>query len=295
MREKRKKRKGRFRLPYMRLRYQMLLYCFAAAAGGAAMVCSQRAEISMAFKIAVYSIAFLSLTLAVLYLIQYFFKDVNHLADGVKKKHPVLEYLSGNYRERTFLFTVPGLILNGLFALFNGYIGVQKLSAWYISLAVYYGLLCTMRFRFLSFAYFNRKKAYDKSRERRIFSQCGVILIIMSIALCGMVILIVQKGNGKSYPEYLTYAIAMYTFIKMGTATANMIKARRFHSLQVIGIRNIGYADALVSVLSLQTAMFSAFDEKSRPFHTTMNEITGAVVCAVVVTLGITMVRGNRK
>lgn len=279
MQKKKGKRESRFRLPYMRLRYQMLLYLFAVLAGGCAIVCSQKPTLPVFLRAAVSGIAFASLFLAVLYLFQYFFKDVNRLADRVIKKHPILDYLSGNYRERTFLFAIPGLLLSGLFALFNGLVGIQKLSAWYISLAVYYMLLCMMRFRFLHFECECWKKQCDEKKECRIFSQCGYILIVMSIALCGMVILIVHKGNGKSYPVYFTYAIAIYTFAKMAAATSNMIKARHFQSLQVIGIRNIGYADALVSVLSLQTAMFSAFDDKNMALRMTMNGITGTIEC----------------
>lgn len=293
--KKKEKHKNKFRLPYLKLRYQILIYVFAIFVGGGAIVCNQISSIPVFFRTAISGIAFISLFLAILYLFQYFFKDVNRLVDKVIRRHPILDYLSDNYREQTFLFAMPGLIISGLFALFNGFVGIEKFSAWYISLAVYYGLLCVMRFRFVYFEFLYRKKMCDEKKERQIFSQCGYILIIMSIALCGLVILIVHKGNGRSYPVYITYAIAVYTFMKMAAATGNMIKARRFKSLPVIGMRNIGYADALVSVLSLQTAMFAAFDDKNTSLRMTMNGITGTVVCVVVVILGITMVYGSRK
>lgn len=81
------------------------------------------------------------------------------------------------------------------------------------------------------------------------------------------------------------------TFAKMIMATINMVKARKYKSSQIMGGRNIGYADALVSILSLQTAMFAMFDQGDMTLRTRMNGITGACVCLMVIIMGATMVR----
>lgn len=57
-------------------------------------------------------------------------------------------------------------------------------------------------------------------------------------------------------------------------ATINMVKARKYKSPQIMGVQNIGYADALVSILSLQTAMFAMFDQGDMTLRTRMNGIT---------------------
>jgi len=52
-------------------------------------------------------------------------------------------------------------------------------------------------------------------------------------------------------------------------------------------IRKIGYMDACVSILTLQTAMFATFGNHQRELEKMMNGITGAAVCLIVLGMGI--------
>jgi len=61
------------------------------------------------------------------------------------------------------------------------------------------------------------------------------------------------------------------------------------NSLLLRMIRNIGYADALVSLVSLQTAMFVSFGDGTDT--RTMNLLTGGVVCLMILLMGIYMIR----
>ena len=55
--------------------------------------------------------------------------------------------------------------------------------------------------------------------------------------------------------------------------------------------KNINLADAMVSILALQTAMFHEFGTGMGDFNIgTMNAITGAVVCALTAAIGIFMI-----
>ncbi|MDE5548894.1 MAG: hypothetical protein K2J13_01435, partial [Clostridia bacterium] len=66
--------------------------------------------------------------------------------------------------------------------------------------------------------------------------------------------------------------------------------------MTVQAIRNINLADAIVSMLALQTAMMNSFGEgDQRGFEMTMNAVTGAVVCLVIFTLGIYMVVKSKR
>ena len=57
-------------------------------------------------------------------------------------------------------------------------------------------------------------------------------------------------------------------------AVVNMVKVRKTKSPILITIRNIGAADALVSMLTLQAAMFASFQDKN---SLNTNQINGAV------------------
>ena len=59
----------------------------------------------------------------------------------------------------------------------------------------------------------------------------------------------------------------------------------------MLTIRNIGVADALVSVLPLQSPLLVSFQNKSNLNSTQMNAITGMAVCILISILGISIIR----
>ena len=77
-------------------------------------------------------------------------------------------------------------------------------------------------------------------------------------------------------------------FITM--AVVNMVKVRKTKSPILITIRNIGAADALVSMLTLQAALFASFQDKNSLNTNQMNAITGLSVCILISILGISMI-----
>ena len=214
---------------------------------------------------------------------------------------------------RTVLFTVPGMGLNLIYAIFNGIIGVTNHSAWCGSLAAYYMLLCVMRFLSVSYA----RKVYDgkliwkrkhteKNNSRKnkdsleakswsVHRNCGIMLSVSSIALGGAVIMLVSGEGGNPYPGLMIYAVATYTFYKLGMAITNMIKARKANSILLVTLRDISYADALVSILSLQTALFAAFGQDSGAMIPIANALTGTGICLMIFVLGIYMIYKSKN
>lgn len=196
---------------------------------------------------------------------------VTDIRYGVKEKvrtgieaNPFTRRIAGDYRYRTVMFAVPGMAMNVIFALFNGAIGIYSRSAWYGTLSAYYILLSVMRFLALRY---NRKMSKGKHSE-------GLL-----------------AEEGKRYPGFLIYAVAAYTFYKTIISMINLIKVWKYKSPLLMAIRDIGYIDACVSVLSLQTAMFAAFGEEQESFIKFMNGITGSVVYLLVLCIGIYSIR----
>lgn len=67
-------------------------------------------------------------------------------------------------------------------------------------------------------------------------------------------------------------------------------KVRKFQSPILLTIRNIGVADALVSMLTLQMTMLASFQENSSINADRMNAVTGMVFCVLIALLGIRMI-----
>ncbi len=229
------------------------------------------------------------------------------------KKNRIANTLITDTRLRTVIFTVPGMGFNMFYAVFNGAIGIINQSAWCGSLAAYYMLLSVMRFLSVSYA----RKVYDgkflfgkrhiekripqnngdnlEARSRKVYRNCGIMLSISSIALAGAVIMLVYGEGGKTYPNLMIYGVAAYTFYKLTMAVLNMIKARKGGSILLKTLRDINYADALVSLLSLQTALLSAFEQESGIMIPITNALTGAGVCLMIFALGIYMARKSKN
>lgn len=204
-----------------------------------------------------------------------------------------------DYGFSTIIMTLPGTMINVVFAIVNAYIGVYMGSAWAGSLAMYYMCLSVMRIIVIWYAkhlvFQGKYAAIGKKKELKLQKICGIILIILSGALAGAVFILLSGKGGKHYSEILTIAIAAYTFYKLAMAIKNMIKARKEKDSLIIILRNIGYTDAMVSLLYLQTALFSAFGGGEK-ITKIMNSVTGGFVIAGSIAIGVAMViRANKN
>ena len=72
----------------------------------------------------------------------------------------------------------------------------------------------------------------------------------------------------------------------MIAAVINVVKAGKLKSPLLMAIRSIGYVNACVSLLFLQTAMFASFGEGIAEVEIQMNGMTGIVVCLMVLAVG---------
>ena len=128
--------------------------------------------------------------------------------------------------------------------------------------------------------------------EKRILPMAaGILLLALNFALTGVILLTIAQDTAKRYSEVVVISIATYTFYKIIMAVANMVKIRKTRSPVLITIRNIGTADALVSMLTLQATMLASFQGKGGLDANRMNAVTGMVVCVLILALGVSMIR----
>ena len=94
----------------------------------------------------------------------------------------------------------------------------------------------------------------------------------------------------------MIYVSAAYTFFKVVMGIINLTIARKNDDMTVKAVRSINFADALVSLLALQTALLHEFSPDSPFFNSIMNAVTGSVVCIFTLVVGIyTVVNANKK
>ena len=200
-------------------------------------------------------------------------------------QNPLLHKLMGDYSFRTLIFAIFSLTWSVLYGVYNGVVAIVFSSIWYGALATYYILLVCMRSGIMHYHGKNRGKLYQRS---------GILLMVIILALSVAVAEMVANGASFRKPGILIYVAAAYTTVKLSMSIVNFIKAKKQDDYTIEGIRNINFADAIVSVLALQTAMFQEF--ASGKATGWANALTGAAVCLLVFALGLYMtIKGRKK
>lgn len=294
--EKQTNDKKRIRLPALKWPVRVLLYFITFLLSGFSLAAVLFYSFCKMIETAVYVAAGCGLALSCCYLI----RDLRY---GVKEKiRPGIESntfiwrMTSDYRYRTVLFAHLSLTINLLFALSNGVFGIVYHSVWFGALSGYYLVLSVMRFAAIRYERGHRsaeQTQVERRKELYAFRNSGILFIVLTVALFVSVTQMVFYGQGKNYPGTLIFAVAAYTFYKIGIAVFHLFKVGRLNSPLLRMIRNIGYADALVSLVSLQAAMFVSFGDGTDP--RAMNLLTGGVVCLMILLMGIYMIRSAGK
>lgn len=194
---------------------------------------------------------------------------------------------------KTKISLLLSLALNTGYAVLKFVTGIFYGSAWLITLAAYYTLLLTMRFLLVLHIHRNTR---DMAAEWKRCRACGVVLLLMNIILTGMVILVLQRGEGFVYPGYLIYVMALYDFCTMTMAIVNLVKSRKQKSPVLTAAKVINVAAALIAMLSLETAMITQFGaEDGEVFRHTMIASTGGGICVVMVVMAVLMIARSTK
>lgn len=194
---------------------------------------------------------------------------------------------------RAIFLSFGSLIINGLLALSKAIAGWWLSSRWLIVLAVYYLVLSLSRALILQ----NSRRIAQKSQAGGCLKQawksyrlCGLLLLLLALTLQGVVLLIIRDDKGFSYQGNLIYLVALVDFFGLSSAVAYFIRNRKGHSPAILSIKCLNFASSLVSMLSLQTAMFASFGtDMAAATQRMMNTVTGTAVCAILALLGIAM------
>lgn len=185
--------------------------------------------------------------------------------------------------------------LNILYAVAKFALGLYYRSVWFAVLGIYYFLLALIRFTLLRGSN-GGNYGVDMRMEWKRYHVCGALLLVMSLALTGVVILVVQKNEGFHYAGYLIYIMAMYAFYNITAATINVVKYRRYKSPVMSAAKVLQLAAALVSILALETAMLAQFGSNDgERFRAVMSGATGGGVCTIILGIAVYMIRRAAK
>lgn len=238
-----------------------------------------------------FGIAGISLAYAV-FLILPLFPKIKSSVMAWTLKRSFTRKLVENYGFRTIIFAIGTFSLSIVFAGVNAYLGIAYKSIWFGALATYYIMLAFMRGGILIS---HQKNSTENERKQiKLYRNCGIVLLALNLVLSSSIAQMIFDGAHFVYVGLTIFAYAVYAFFKITMSIINFIKANRRESLVVQAIRNINLADAVVSILALQTALLNTFSQGDIDVSL-MNTFTGIIVSAFTVGLGVYMIMKSSK
>jgi len=183
--------------------------------------------------------------------------------------------------DRTLKLALVSLLFNMVYSAYHIIFGITTHSWWFFTIGIYYAILGIVRFVVLR----------HKGKKHFVIRFTGIMLMVLSISLVGTVILAFVKDRGTEFHLIVMLMIAVYAFIKITLATIKWIKVRKSKSAKLITLRNISFADACVSIFSLQRSMLASFEGMTEVEIRIMNAATGSAVCVIVFLLGFNLVQ----
>lgn len=239
-----------------------------------------------------YGLSALSLAY-IIYILIYGVPKVKARTIEVAERYEFTDNLVKNYGFRTFVLACLSFTGNILFVIYNAAIAVYYTSVWYGMLTAYYVALSCIRGGLI----FGRKmrlrlteqdERTGRKKAVKSYLHCGICLILMSSLIVGGIVMLMNTSSQPQRSVHLIYVIALYTFVRVGFAIYNLVKASRYSDPITKALRNVGVSDALVSLLALQTGLLDAFGNGADAGAFNMG--TGVAVCFFIIAVGVTMV-----
>lgn len=238
-----------------------------------------------------YALAFYTLTVWCL-KIPYFIKTVK----AFKNENKYAKRWLSDPHLRVTVSLYGTLIWNTAYAVFQLTLGLRHRSFWYYSMAGYYISLAFMRF-FLARHTRKHKPGERMKEELMKFRACGIVFLIMNLALTGMIFFMVYRNKTFHHHEITAIAMALYTFVTFIMSIVNVIRYSKLGSPVFTASKIIGLAAACVSILTLESTMLTAFgnDTVTPANCRIMLGISGGAVSLFIIGMAIFMIVQSSK
>lgn len=263
-----------------------LLLCLGSGAGLAWIFLNGHEMAWFAYPI--YVLSFYALTAACVVLVP----KLIRLAK-VKREHDAKQDKTKQLRNSLY----QNLLVNLGYGLIQMFLGAVTGSVWVGSNGLYnfvHGLAHAVLVH-----YENKLEKLEDRQQRltlawRCYRICGYVLFALNLTMTGIAFQMIWKGEGDSYSEIMVIAVAAFTFYKLTVAIIGVFQCRKNNSPILGAARNMALTEALMTLFSLQTALFASYGQDfDQQFL--MNSLTGGAICLMTVLGGLGMVIHGKK
>lgn len=244
-------------------------------------------------------IAIISYVLAAYTLTIWCFK-IPYLVQFVKEfknKNKYVKLWRDDAHLRVNISLYGALFLNTAYAVLQLGLGFYHKSFWFFSMAGYYISLAVMRFFLVR--YTRKHKSGERMQEElKKYRACGIIFLLMNLALSLMIFFMVYWNRTFIHHEITTIAMAAYTFTSLTLAIINCVKYRKYNSPVYSASTAITLTAACVSMLTLETTMLTTFGAGTMDVFTRriFLGLSGGAISLFIIAMAIYMiVEGTKK
>lgn len=172
-------------------------------------------------------------------------------------KMKVIEHIKkikNDFSYRTTLSTIFSLLINLVFIIYNGYLGIKYYDAFSIGITIYYALLFWVMLATLIVErniVKNNKEQKDKIRIKN-YKISSIFIFIIDFSLIAPIILMVVNPKDVNFGLIPAIVMATYCVYKIIKAIINYKKSKKTNNLSIVLLKEINIIGAIVSILNLQ-------------------------------------------
>ncbi len=198
---------------------------------------------------------------------------------------------NGDVRLRMKVSLFGGFGWNAVYAVFQLCLGLYHRTFWYCSLAGYYFFLGLMRLSLARYT-LHHKPGEDMQAELKRYRSCGIVFLLMNLALTLIVFFMVYWGRTFYHHQITTIAMAAYTFFSFTLAILDLNKYRKAGSPVPWASKAISFTAACVSMLTLESTMLTTFGDGTMDLMTRKIFLgtTGGVISVFIIGMAIYMI-----
>ena len=209
--------------------------------------------------------------------------------------HPMTDRLLRDYGYRTVMFSLVSLVVGAVYAAVLAVLGAVFSSAWYGFFAGYYLVLIAMRVSVVFGAHrINVRRSGERTEGAalKLCFCCGAMFPVLSVAFCSLAGILVFSRRAAAFGLYGAIMMAVYAFWKLIASVVNAVRAKKSRDPVLQSLRGIGFADAAVSLFSLEIAMTATFGGEERGMFA-LHVATGGAVFLLTLGVGIYLMAGS--
>ncbi len=199
----------------------------------------------------------------------------------------IIDKWKDDYDFRTMVNSLGSLAITAIFALYNGFIGLQNSSLWYGGICAYYIMLVNLRGLILIAEKKIARRGDREEIRKKVYIAASILLLVLNSTLIIPITIMVKQQKPFNLTLVPAIAMAVYSFYKLTMASVNLKKRKKSANSLVRLLRMINFIDALVSILTLQNTliMLESTDDKISLLPVTASTSAGVLIAVLILSI----------